>query len=104
MDDKMTGHVSALQLLLGDWDKYSIRRAVNLAFPDTFHIIVNGDLSTATALTHIKEAYRIAGETANFVESLKLGPSNTKDLLLDLANTRSHLGGAARALGITITP
>jgi hypothetical protein len=37
-DDKMVGHVSALQLLLGDWDPYTVRRAINLAFPDTFAI------------------------------------------------------------------
>jgi len=104
MDDKITGHVSALQLLFGDWDKYSIRRAINLAFPNQYSIIVNGGTNHTDVQNNLKEAYRIAGETANFVESLKLGPSNTKDLLLDLANTRSHLGGAARALGISLTP
>jgi hypothetical protein len=104
MDDKMTGHVSALQLLFGDWDAASIRIAIDKAFPDTFHIVSRDSNDSMLARAYLKDAYRGAADTANFVESLKLGPSDTKDLLLDLARIRRDISSGAIILGLEITP
>lgn len=103
MDDKMTGHVSALQLLFGDWDATDIRNAINQAFPQTFHIFVLGELDSTIAQGHLIDAYRGAADTADFVTSLKLRPSDTKDLLIDLARIRNDIGGAAISLGLKVT-
>lgn len=104
MDDKMTGHVSALQLLFGDWDASSIRSAINQAFPQTFHIIVLDDEEITNVQAYLKDAYRDASNLADFVVSLKLGPSDTKDLLLDLARIRRDIGAATIELGFSVTP
>lgn len=103
MDDKMTGHVSALQLLFGDWDITSIRFAIDQAFPQQFHIVSLDGSEFSLARAYLKDAYRGAADTANFVESLKLRPSDTKDLLLDLARIRRDIGAAAISLGIEVT-
>lgn len=104
MDDKMTGHVSALQLLFGDWDASSIRSAINQAFPQTFHIILLDDVEATNAQVFLEDAYRDASNLADFVVSLKLGPSDTKDLLLDLARIRRDISGAATEFGFSVTP
>jgi len=62
-DDKMVGHVSALQLLLGDWDPYTVRRAINLAFPDTFAIQLLHQQEGGIELSiHLSEAVRAVKE------------------------------------------
>lgn len=97
----LAGHVSALQLLLGDWDPYTVRRAINLAFPDTFAIQLlhqQGEGGIELRI-HLSEAVRAVKELGRRLDGSRSGAVAVRNLKPLIDQATNDIFAAQQRLG-----